>query len=79
MTPIEIEVALHYHYSALSFPTHRQSISVDKAHSQLVDAGLLAFEDGFHRGFPEPLYVYVEALKAVPLPIQRRRMVWVMP
>jgi hypothetical protein len=79
MSPVEIEIALHYFYRRedLRFPA---SDAQSRAIVQMIDAGMLARSpDGVSPKYvgTEGLRVYVEALKAVPLP--RLETKWVMP
>lgn len=73
MTPLHIELAIHYHcrtdqHERLNVPTVRQYAQ------DLVHAGMLTPEgDGFYR--TDGLAVFVNALCATPFPIKQ----WVMP
>src|ERR1700758_4389179 len=84
MTPLEISIALHYHTRSDQFREGDFSgTAVQEALAMFVAAGLLEEKGWSMRGtFRQPNYqatgglkVYVEALCAVPLPVN----VWQMP
>lgn len=84
MTPIEIEIMLHYYSRANDFRDGDfNAPAVEVALAKLVNVGLLAHGPNLRvRGYLPTHYhiteggeVYVRALKAVPLPVRQ----WVMP
>lgn len=80
VTPLAIEIMLHYHSRADDFPRLEAS-AVQETIAEFVAAGMLAEGPNtflnqrtkFH--ITEGGQMYVAALMAVPLPVQR----WVMP
>lgn len=81
MTPLHLEIALHYHCKADQFEMVLTNKVRREYAEDLVSAGMLKpvyngvgpVLAGFER--TEGLAVFVEALCATPLPVQR----WVMP
>lgn len=77
-TPLIINILLHYHTAGGDYRDGDLSApAVAEAMQWLVDAGLLRLEGTFGRRYvpTDALPVYVEALCAVPFPVQK----WVMP
>lgn len=81
MSPIEIEVALHYHYSPLQFPFARRTPAATQAMHWFGSIGVLEKMGGTLTDpewkSTERLDVYVEALRSVQLPVLEKR--WVIP
>lgn len=75
MTLSEIRVLLWHHYSPAPYPEDNSNIGA--AYSNLISLGLLESEElGTQKmRTTERGAVYIEALRAVPLPVQK----WVMP
>lgn len=73
MTPVEMEVALHYYYKREQM--RPLTVSVMNAHQTLKAAGLLELTAQGDYAPTQGLNMYVEALGAVPLPVQK----WSMP
>lgn len=80
MTPLQIDILLHYHCSGCDYregdysaPAVREAIDWMRAESQLIEND----NESARRCYKlsERGQVYVNALMAVPLPVQ----VWVMP
>ncbi len=75
MTPLEIEILLHYHCTDNEFK-NPDAPAVKEAHNKFVSAGILARrEDGTHFRISKALDLYIQALCDIPVPIQ----VWIMP
>jgi hypothetical protein len=78
MTPLEIEIALHYYYTPLPYPNMPMRDGIVDA---FLAAGLLQPREGeyppdwskYER--TDRLTAYCKALQAVPLPVQK----WVAP
>lgn len=81
MSPLHIQLILHYHISPEPYaqhePQHAKSLAVTEYRAQLLHHGLLEhWADGPDSvKVTERGKVYIEGLRAVPLPIQK----WVMP
>jgi hypothetical protein len=78
VSPLYIEIALHYHIHSDDFPIlRRESCAGRAAINKMVGAGLLAHRDTGARTYEptEGLRVWIEALCATPFPERR----WVMP
>jgi len=76
MTPVQMEVALHFYYMAEPDVTiFARSTATAEATSLLLRRGLLAITRDSRYAKTAALDVYVEALQAVPLPVMK----WVMP
>lgn len=71
MTPFEREILTHHYVSPEPFP--RQTPLYWDIVDRMVGAGLLRRHLGDVSAVEEPLRVYMDALEAVPLPVQ----VWV--
>ena len=72
MTPVQIEVALHYYYQGEQMKQVSQSVR--EAHTYLTVNEMLEYVDEVYQPTPK-LRVYVDALKSIKLPIQT----WVIP
>lgn len=75
MTVVQLQVLLHYRVMACEFPGSNWPPAVTDAVNWLVSNGMLAKAP---EGTPAPMYsitdkgsVHVEALKALPLPVQK--------
>lgn len=85
MTPLEIRIALHYHYSPEEWSdVYGSGDLADSIVAKLVEAGLLDRQklvtayperEKYRHVATDGLRVYVEALQALPLPTKQ----WVMP
>lgn len=73
MTAFEITIVLHYYYT--DTPFNNESIAAEEAHVRLVNAGMLIRTENGYTANMETVDVYVEALKAIPLPVKK----WVIP
>lgn len=76
MSPYEIELALHYYYSATDYEGRGEPIK-DQTLQAFVNDGLLSDSVTLTPRYRPTgrLLAYVEALCAVPMPVQK----WVMP
>lgn len=79
MSPLQVEILLHYWYSPDDFNLHHEGSPMRKQFcDELVERGILSKATGgtnFYTANTEALKPYIEAVLAVPLPVQ----VWVMP
>ena len=79
MSPLQVEILLHYWWSPSDFELHSEGSAAQKEFcEELVRLGILSRVTGgtnFYTANKEALKPYVEAVLAVPLPVQ----VWVVP
>lgn len=79
MTPLQVEILLHYWYCPDDFKLHSEGNAGKKKFcEELVRLGILSKASkgtNFYEANMEALRPYVEAVLAVPLPVQ----VWVVP
>jgi hypothetical protein len=70
MTPLEIEILLHYHRD-IDEPANLDAPAVKEALNKFVRAGILGLrEDGTHWAVSTALELYIDAVCAVPLPVR---------
>jgi hypothetical protein len=76
ITPLHIEIAVHYMCTAAPFP--RPSQAVTDFTNDLVNRGLLIPDAACENGYrtTEGLHAYVEALRSIPFPKKEMQPVW---
>lgn len=75
LTPVQLEVALHYYYSPELHPQYDESMAFAEAHIVLVDHGLIQCINKApghveYRGTTR-LAAYIEHILQRPLPVQK--------
>lgn len=76
MSPLEVQILLHYHYSPVDYP--HKSEAFDMAMQKFIKAGLFTRYLNSHPEYVvdhEALQPYVDAVTAIPLPER----VWTIP
>lgn len=78
ITPLHIEIALHYldlqDSGSVAYAV-RDSAAADQVHHEFADAGLLEFaDDGKHWRATDGMRLYIESLCRVPLPVKQAGM-----
>jgi hypothetical protein len=77
MTPFEIEILLYYHYSAVDDNPNKNAPMFKETMDRFVNLGLIRATPSqhpccyFYSGNREALAAYVNAICAVPLPVQK--------
>lgn len=78
MTPLEIEILLHYYYTGGEDFPRRNAPAAQEAIARFLNLGLLevaSHPTGAQYHATKGVEVYVEALMAVPLPVRK----WLIP